>query len=176
MSSVRPNGPTRRTALRAPLAALGAALALPGCGFALRQPPTLPWRRLALRGFAPRSPMADALRQALPAEVRWVQNPAEAELVIHALEDRLHRTAVSSTAAGLVRELRLRVVLKLRLQRPDGTLLLPDTELEQSRDMSYNESSALAKEAEENVLVREMRADIARQVLRLLAAAHPAAA
>jgi LPS-assembly lipoprotein len=35
------------------------------CGFELRQAPKLPFRSIALVGFAPASPLAEALRQQL---------------------------------------------------------------------------------------------------------------
>jgi len=41
--------------------------------------------------------------------------------------------------------------------------------------MSYSESLALAKDEEEAALYRNMYADMAQQLLRRLAAAHPPA-
>jgi LPS-assembly lipoprotein len=38
-----------------------------------------------------------------------------------------------------------------------------------SRDMSYSETAALAKEQEENLLYRAMQSDIVAQVMRRLA-------
>lgn len=153
---------------RAGLLAAGAA-ALGGCGFRLRQPVSLAYRRIALVGFAPRSPMAEALRAALPPATQVQDSPHGADVVLTAVQDRFYRTVVGSTATGQVRELRLRVLLKYQLATPEGKLLVPETELEQSRDMSYTETAALAKEAEETTLVREMRTDIARQLLHVLA-------
>jgi LPS-assembly lipoprotein len=92
-----------------------------------------------------------------------------ADLVLTSLEDHYYRTVVASTAAGQVRELRLRAVLRFRVTQPDGKVLIEDTELERSRDMSYTETAALAKEAEEAVLMREIRADMVQQVLRMIA-------
>jgi LPS-assembly lipoprotein len=40
----------------------------------------------------------------------------------------------------------------------------------QQRDISYNESAALAKEAEEILMFRDMQTDIVQQILRRLAA------
>ena len=148
----------------------GLAVLLVGCGFQLRQPVELGIRQLALSGFAARSPMAAALRRALPPSVTEVSAPAGAEVVVQALEDRFERTVAASTAAGQVREFRLRVSLKFRFTRADGVVLLGDTLLEQQRDMSYTETAALAKEAEQAVLVDDMRDDIARQLLRMLSA------
>ena len=148
--------------------AIGLALSLAGCGFQLRQPTEIGYSRVALAGFAPRSPMAEALARALPASARVVEAPADAQVVVQALDDRFTRTVAASTAAGQVREFRLRVTLRFRLMRPDGRALSSDTELEQQRDLSYSETSALGKEAEEAAMVREMRADIAQQLVRMV--------
>jgi LPS-assembly lipoprotein len=158
----------RRTALLAL-----AASALAGCGFELRRPERLPFNRLALTGFQPRSPLAEALRQALPSQVKVVAHPNEAEMVLVAIEERFDKTVAASTAGGQVREFRLRVTLRFRLDRPDGSPQLGETRLELTRDMSYSETAALAKQAEEAGLVREMRADLAQQLLHMLAATGP---
>lgn len=150
-------------------AACLALLALAGCGFALRQPQDVPFERLAFIGFAPRAPMEAALRQALPANVHLTTAPAQAQIVLRVLEDRITRTMVASTAAAQVRELRLRLVLRLQLEAPDGRIRLPATLLEQTRDLSYTETRALAKETEEAQLLAAMRADLARQVVHMLA-------
>jgi LPS-assembly lipoprotein len=148
-----------------------AAGVLAGCGFALRQPAQLPFTKLALSGFKTPSPMADALRQALPRSVTVVAQPRDAEVVLVALEDRFDKTVAASTAAGQVREFRLRVILRFRLDRPDGSNQLPEQRIELSRDMSYSETAALAKQTEEAVLVRDLRTDVAQQLLQMLAAA-----
>ena len=164
----------RRTWLQGALAGLGAGV-LAGCGFQLQQPVALGISRLALSGFNSRSQMAAALRRALPASVTEVARPADAQVTVQALDDRHERTVAASTAAGQVREFRLRVSLRFQLLRGDGSVLLPDTLLELQRDMSYTETAALAKEAEQALLVQDMRDDIARQLLRMLAQAdHPA--
>jgi LPS-assembly lipoprotein len=144
---------------------------LAGCGFALRQPAQLPFTKLAIMGFKTPSPMADALRQALPRTVTVVTQQRDAEVVLVVLEDRFDRTVAASTAAGQVREFRLRLTLRFRLDRPDGSPQLPEQHLELTRDMSYSETAALAKQTEEAGLVREMRMDVAQQLLQMLAAA-----
>jgi LPS-assembly lipoprotein len=53
---------------------------------------------------------------------------------------------------------------------PAGKELIAATEISTSRDMTYNERDALAKEQEEELLYRAMQSDIASQVLRRLAA------
>jgi len=158
--------PSRRTLLS--LAAVVAGLQ--ACGFRLRQPSDLPYNRIALAGFAKRSHMAEAMRRNLPPSARLVDNARDAEVVVQALDDRFTKTVVASTAAGQVREFRLRATLRFRITLPDGKLLSEGAELEQMRDLSYSEASALGKQEEEAMLVREMHNDIAEQLLQRLAA------
>ena len=143
-----------------------------GCGFALRRPPELRFRTLALRGFAADSPLASALRMQINASQTTlvVDTPAQAQVVLEALSDARERSVVASTAAGQVRELQLRSRLRFRLLRRDGSELIASTEIVLSRDMSYSETAALAKQQEEALLYRAMQSDIVAQVLRRLAA------
>ena len=152
--------------------AASAFAGLSGCGFALRRPPELRFRTLALRGFAPRSLLADELRMQINASQTTLvmDAPAQAQVVLEALADARERSVVASTSAGQVRELQLRARLRFRLLRRDGSELIAPTEILLTRDMSYSETAALAKEQEEALLYRAMQSDIVAQVLRRLAA------
>ena len=77
---------------------------------------------------------------------------------------------VGVNASGQVREFQLRIRVRLKLSTPQGKELIPEDEILLQRDISYNESAALAKEAEENLLYRDMQSDITQQILRRLAA------
>ena len=148
-----------------------AATSVAGCGFELRQAPKLPFRSIALVGFAPASPLASALRlQLASSQVQLLDSPTRAEAVLEALADTRERSVVASTAAGQVREVQLRVKLRFRVATPAGKLLLAADELLLTRDMSYSETAALAKAQEELLLYRAMEDDIVAQVLRRLAA------
>lgn len=156
-------------ARRRALLVAGTAL-IAGCGFELRRTPVLPFQRIAFVGFAPRSPLGEDLRRALADGVQTVERPSLADVVLQALEDQRQRVVVSTTAAGQVREVQLRVRLVFRLSTPKGRSLIPPTELLLTRDMSYSETAALAKEQEEGELFRAMQGDIVTQVMRRLAA------
>jgi LPS-assembly lipoprotein len=154
--------------------ALGTAVGLStGCGFQLRRPPTMPFQRLALTGFAPRSPLAEDFRRTLAGTVQVVETAAQAEVVLVALLDAREKSVVASTSAVQVREVQLRLKFNFRAQTPAGRVLMPATELLLTRDMSYNETQALAKEQEEAQLYRDMQADVVAQVLRRLSALKP---
>ncbi len=151
-----------------------AAATVVGCGFELRQAPKLPFRSIALIGFAPQSTLAEALRrQLMSSQVQLIDAPAHAQAVFEALADARERNVVASTAAGQVREVQLRVRLRFRVATPAGKLLLAADELLLTRDMSYSETAALAKAQEEALLYRAMDEDIVAQVMRRLAAIAP---
>lgn len=155
---------------RSALAALG-GIALAGCGFELRRAPELRFRSIALAGFKPKSTLADELRRQIGTSTTTVvvETPTQAQVVLEALIDAREKSVVASTAFGQVRELQLRSRFGFRLRTPAGRELIPATEILLSRDMSYSESAALAKEQEEEALYRSMQNDIAAQVLRRLA-------
>lgn len=157
--------PDRRAAAAWILATAG----LGGCGWQLRGATELPFSRIALEGFAPRSPLADELKRTLAHSAEVVPSAAQAQVVLHALNDKRERSVVASTAFGQVRELTLRVRLEFRLATPGGRELIPATELLLSRDMSYSETLALAKEYEEAQLLRVMQSHIVAQLMRRLA-------
>lgn len=161
--------PPRRALLGVAAAALAASLG--GCGFRLRGAQPLAFKSIALTGFTPRSPLREALADALRARGVAVQaDPARAEVVLQALADARERSVVATTAAAQVRELQLRLRLRWRTHTPAGRELGAPAELVLARDMSYSENLALAKQHEEADLYREMQADLVVQVMQRLAA------
>lgn len=150
---------------------LGAALALAGCGFKLREAPSFSFSSIAVPGG---SRLVQQLRRELKtAGTVELVPPAEAataQVVLDVLAENRERAVVSTTAAGAVRELALRLRVRFRLRTPAGRELLGPTEIVQSRDISYSETAALAKETEEALLYRDMENDIAQQVVRRLTA------
>jgi len=143
---------------------------LAGCGFELRQPPRLAFSSIALTGFARRSPLAEAFKRELERQVKVLEAPEKADVVLQALDDVREKSVVASTSAAQVREFQLRLKFNFRAHTPGGRELIPRAELLLSRDMSYSETQALAKEAEEGELYREMNTDVVLQVMRRLAA------
>ena len=154
---------------RALLALAPATALVAGCGFELRRPPELPFSRLALAGFAPRSPLADELKRTLAQTVQVVEQVNQAEAVLQSLVDRREKSVTASTAAGQVRGIQLRVRFEFRLVTPGGREYIPDTVLQLARDMSYSETFALAKDQEEQQLYAAMQTDIVQLLMRRLA-------
>ncbi len=145
---------------------------LGGCGFQLRGAQELKFRTVQLTGFKPHSPLEKELRQAINASKTTlvVDSGGEAQVILEAVSDRRERNVVATTSAGQVRQISLRVRFTFRLRTPSDRELIGLTELLLGRDISYNESDALAKEQEEALLYREMQTDIVSQLMRRLAA------
>ena len=80
----------------------------------------MPFTSIALVGFAPRSPMAQALSRALSRRVLVEADPRRAQVQLHALVDARERSVVATTAAAQVREQQLRVRLRWRVLAADG--------------------------------------------------------
>ena len=154
----------------APVSMLG----LTGCGFALRKAPDFAFTTL----FSPlpeSSPLGVQLQRSLEGTgkvrvVRDVQQLDARGVVLEVLLDQREKTVVGLSASGQVREIQLRIRFKFRLRTPQGRELIGDTEIAQQRDLSFNESAVLAKEAEENLLYRDMQNDIVQQLIRRFAA------
>lgn len=170
-------GPSRRGLLLGagmlPMAAL-----LAGCGFRLRGAAQFPFRSIAVTGVPG---VAAELRRALrgQGDLKVLANTdpvTEAEAVCE-LSDEARTSAILSTnSTGQARDLSITLQISYRLRTKDGRELIPKTPLTLSRDISYNENTVLAKEAEQNFLYRDMMQDMAQQLVRRLAAAKLPAA
>jgi LPS-assembly lipoprotein len=73
-----------------------------------------------------------------------------------------------------VREFRLRYSVDFRVHDGKGNVYVPTSTVQLSRDVTFNDAEILAKEAEEQLLFRDMQSDMVQQLLRRLAAARAA--
>ena len=154
------------------LAALPAML-LAGCGFQLRQAPDFAFDTILI-GAPAASPLGNELRRSIASTGRVQVLPPvqieQAQVVLDLLQEQREKVVVGLNASGQVREFQLRTRVKFRLRTPRGKELIPETELLQQRDISFNESAVLSKESEENLLYRDMQSDLVQQLMRRLAA------
>lgn len=150
------------------------ALAVTGCGFALRTAPNFAFKTL-FSPFSEGSTLGIELKRSLEANgnvqvITDVRQIDKADVILDVLTDRREKTVVGLNASGQVREFQLRLRFTFRLRSAKNSELIPATEILQQRDISFNESAVLAKEAEEGLLYRDMQTDIIQQLLRRLAA------
>ena len=114
------------------------------------------------------SASAPGASAAMPAS-----SPLAGHVILEALTDTRDQVVASSTAFGQVRDLTLRTRFTFRLLASDGAVLIPTTDLALSRDLTYNERDALAKQDESDALHRAMQTDLVAQVLRRCAVVRP---
>ena len=148
---------------------------LAACGIHLRGAPQFGFRTLYVQAPAGSTLARDLVRtlQGSASNLTVLTDPAQlpqAEAVLELPGEQQERIAVGMSAAGQIRELQLRLRLRFRLRGQQGQEWIPETELRQQRDISYNETLALSKEGEEAMLFRNMRTDMVQQLMRRLAA------
>ncbi len=159
----------RRRLLLAGVLSVGAA----GCGFRLRGERTLPFDTIFL-GFPPNSPLGAELSRNILAgtNTRVVTDRSQAQAVLEVLGEQREREVLAVNAQGKTREYQLRLRFAFRVHDGKGGEYVPASAVAIQRDIAFNESQVLAREAEEAVLFRDMQGDLVQQVLRRLAAAQ----
>ncbi len=147
--------------------AAGASMALAGCGFALRGNLKYAFKSIHIAGSS-QSPVAVLLARLLDGQVQLTETAAGADVVLTVLTDRVERTASALSSSAQVREVELRQFFEFTLQAAGSMAQAEAVPISINRFVSYNESQVTAKEAEFELLYRDMRNEAAQQVLRRL--------
>jgi LPS-assembly lipoprotein len=147
------------------------ALLLAGCGFQLRGEPEVGIKKLFISAVGPSAVQADIRRTLATGPTRLVQTAAEAEAHLHILHEAREKNVFTITGAGRVYEFQLKLIVRYELLVPgrEEPVIAP-VQVETRRLITYSESAPTAKEAEEQLLYKDMQLDLARQILRHVAA------
>jgi LPS-assembly lipoprotein len=159
------------------LALAAATLFLAACGFQLRGTAGLPFETLYLPGAT--GGIALELKRNIQSgsDTRVVDDPKSAEAQLLFTEETRQKEILALSSAGRVREYRLVYRVRFRVADGKGGDFLPPSTVTLTRDVTYVDAVALAKESEEQLLFRVRQADMVQQIMRRLAAARsPAAA
>lgn len=151
---------------------LAMALGLQGCGFALRSSQNFAFQTVAVTPEKTAGVAAELARY-LGDRVRplaAVAGQAPPEAVVDILQEAREKVVVGVNASGQVREFELRLRVMFRLRTPAGVELIAPTQIILQREISFNETAVLAKEAEEVLLYRDMQTDMVQQLVRRLGA------
>ena len=148
----------------------GIVLNLAGCGFQLRGQYTLPFTSVYV-STPDASVVATELKREIsnsPAKLMTAAKGADAQLNI--INDRRDRQILSLSGAGRVREYELKLRVSYQLVDAKGGVLIPTSEIQLSRILSYDDSRIIAKQQEEALLYQDMERDAVGQILRRMAA------
>ena len=159
---------------RLAILALSAAL-LSGCGFHLRNALNLPADLGPVRVLAADrySPLGDLLAeglqragaQAAPAEA------SEGVATLQVISEQWADTPISNDQSGRAQEYALRYAVVFSLRRADGSTAVPQQAVELSRDYLAPAVDSVGRDSERELLVRELRKDMAAAILRRVDAA-----
>jgi LPS-assembly lipoprotein len=153
----------------AAIAASGAML-LAGCGFQLRGEPTTGLRSLHVPGPGA---TAQEIRRTLAGGATRVMPTAQgAEATLTILSENRDKTVNTITGAGRVYEFQLSLSVRYQMTVPGREEpVIPPTEAVARRLITYSEAAPIAKEAEEQLLFKDMQLELADRILRQVAVA-----
>ena len=164
-----------RVLFRVFLALILAAI-VAGCGFQLRGTlsSNLPYKTLYI-ALPETSDVRIWMQRYIRAtdQTRIVDSAKDAEAIFVQLQDTRVKTILSVNAQGRVREYRLQLDYKFRVVNSKGQELIGPNEINLSRDITYDDSTVLAKDLEEGLLWRDMNNDLVNQIIRRLSIIKP---
>ncbi len=154
------------------LLAAALCLALAGCGFQLRGTADVPFETLYLPNS--NTGIALDLKRNIQTGTRAkvVDDPKTAQAILQFTEETRNKEILSLTGTGRVREFQLRYRVGFRVHDGKGGEYVPQSTIQLTRDVTFNDSEILAKESEEQLLFRDMQSDMVQQIMRRLAAAQ----
>jgi LPS-assembly lipoprotein len=159
---------------RAPghIAALSLSIALAACGFHLRGEANYTFATLFLNSspaLAITGELTGSLQGISTAKLVTSAKSADVILEVNSVEDT--KSILSLSSSGKVAEYLLSKRVLIRVHDNDGRDWLPTSEVLVRRSYTYSDTETLAKEAQEQRLLREMQTDAVQQIVRRLQAA-----
>jgi len=153
--------------------ALALALVLSACGFHLRDALVLPSDIGTVRVASVErySPLADSLTHSIQRAGAQIAGADDQNAtVVDLLSERWADTPISVDQFGRAQEYSLRYAVVFEVRKADGTKPLPRQAVELSRDYISNPVNSIGTEGERELLVKELRREMAASIIRRLGA------
>jgi LPS-assembly lipoprotein len=146
---------------------------LAGCGFQLRGTADLPFDKLYMAPVSTPGVALD-LKRNIQSGTRTavVDDMKTADAVLEFAREAREKLILSLASTGRVREFQLRYTVDFRVHDGKGGEFVPMSTVALVRDITYNDSDVLSKDAEELLIYRDMQYDMVQQIMRRLAAAQ----
>lgn len=153
------------------------ALSLSACGFHLRghnlKGKGLPFKIVYVKAAASTPFVADLRSNLELYKIELSATPAEADLTLEIVSETSNKVILAISGAGQVREFQLSYRVSMRAYDNQKREWLQADEISLQRTLIYDDAQVLAREQEEALLNRDMRADAVQQVMRRLSRAKP---
>ena len=125
----------------------------------------MPFKDLFISAPASSAIGAD-LRKKFAVQTPIAADASKADGRITISEEARDKIILSLSGAGRVREYQLKLRVVYTVTDAKGAVLIPRTEMNLTRIMSYDDAFVLAKAQEEVLLYRDMDNDVVQQILR----------
>ena len=146
---------------------------LASCGFQLRGDPSVGFKTMQVSAVGPSQVAPEIRRTLATGPTRVVTNVKDAEAQLRILQEARDKIVATITGTGTVYEYELRLTVRYDVVLPGRELpLIAPTETVSKRLITYSASAPTAKEAEEQLLFKDMQVEIAGRILRQLAVAR----
>jgi len=150
--------------------ALLSTLLLSACGFHLRGSEQAALPPTAVVGDAAMPLQVEIRRQLRAGGTEVTETAVSAQWAVRLLREESDRRVLSVGSTGKVEEYELYYAATVAFEDPQGKPLGPPQTVSQTRSYGFSESAVLGKDAEQETLMRDMRRDVANQILRRLRA------
>lgn len=151
-----------------------AACLLCACSFHLRGQAGMPFKSILIIAPDLNSPFLNELRRNLLAnKIKLTASAEQAEIVLNISSEIADKQILTLGGSGRVNEFQLHFRVSLRAYDNKQQNWIPAEEMLLYRNMTYDDTKILAKEAEENLLYQSMRSDMVQQIVRRLSHAKP---
>jgi len=146
---------------------------LAACGFELRGEPTVGLHTIYLSSAVPSTVVTEIRHILATGSTMVVASEKEGEASLRILGESREKTVRTITGSGRVYEFQLRLAASYQLAVPgrEEPVIAP-SEVVTTRLITYSEAAPTAKEAEEQLLYKDMQAEIAGRILRQVAVAR----
>jgi LPS-assembly lipoprotein len=146
------------------------------CGFQLRGQATYAFGSVYVNAPAHPQLAAELRRNLAGAGTATVAaTPAGAQVIVDVTEVADDKQVLSISPGGRVQEYALAKAVRFSVRDPDGREWMKPDEIIVRRTYTYDDSERLARELQEQRLLREMQSDAVQQIVRRLQAARPPA-
>jgi len=144
------------------------------CSFHLRGQAGMPFKSIFIVAPDLNSPFLNELRRNLLAnKIKLTASAEQAEIVLNISSEITDKQILTLGGSGRVNEFQLHFRVSLRAYDNKQQNWIPAEEMLLYRNMTYDDTKILAKEAEENLLYQSMRSDMVQQIVRRLSHAKP---
>ncbi len=153
--------------------AMLASVAMVSCGFQLRGDPSVGIKTLQVTAVGPSQVAPEIRRTLATGPTRVVANAKDAQAQLRVLQEVRDKIVATITGTGTVYEYELRLTVRYEVTVPNRELpMIAPTEIVAKRLITYSASAPTAKEAEEQLLFKDMQAELAGRILRQVAVAR----